>query len=301
MSLPDYKRLDFKDILIDHDGPVVTIWINRAKQRNTINTNIIEELIQIFELVDRDDRVRVVILTAEPTAPAFCSGADISGGWDVLWEEEAEKEGPQAHRDGGGRAALAIYRCRKITIAAVNGHAAGAGITALQLPFDIRFVWAGAKLTFPFIRRGIVPEATSSYLLPRLLGHSRANSLLLTGEIVTPDSPHIQGLYHQILPTRDGVYPTAKAFANELAANTSQTSIAFAKGLLQHPGDSIEENHLLDSRAMKILAASKDGAEGVQSFKERRLPKFVGSLSRDLTDWFPWWRRLDVKHLKAKL
>lgn len=112
--------------------------------------------------------------------------------------------------------------------------------------------------------------------------------MLLTGETVTPDSPHIRDLYHKILPTRDAVYPAAKALADELAASTSQTSVAFTKGLLQHPGDSIEENHLLDSRVMKITAASKDGAEGVQSFLERRPPKFVGVLAKDLTDWFPW-------------
>ncbi len=113
---------------------------------------------------------------------------------------------------------------------------------------------------------------------------------------MTPDSPHIRDLYHQILPTRDGVYPAAKALAEELAANTSQTSIALAKGLLQHPGSSIEENHLLDSRVMKITAASKDGAEGVQSFRERRLPKFVGTLSKDLTDWYPWVSHPSLLH-----
>ncbi|XP_006459494.1 hypothetical protein AGABI2DRAFT_184169 [Agaricus bisporus var. bisporus H97] len=295
----DYNH--YKDISVDRDGPVLTICINRAKRRNTINSNLIEELIHVFGLVDQDDQIRVAILTAEPTAPAFCSGADISGGWDVLWKPDAEKEGPQAHRDDGGRASIAIYRCRKITISAVNGHAAGAGLTTFQLPFDIRLIWAGAKLTFPFVRRGIVPEATSSYLLPRLLGHSRANSLILTGETVTPDSPHIRDLYHQILPTRDAVYPAAKALADELAASTSQVSIAFAKGLLQHPGDSIEENHLLDSKAIKATAGSKDAAEGVKAFFEKRTPKYTGVLSNDLPHWVPWWRRLDIKHLKSKL
>ena len=180
-------------------------------------------------------------------------------------------------------------------------------MTGLHLPFDFRFVWAGAKLTFPFVRRGIVPEgthclnlnvlhnvetffieATSSYLLPRLVGLSRANSLLLTGATVSPDSPYIKELYHQILPTREAVYPAAKTFAEELAANTSQVSIAYTKGLLQHPGDSLEENHLLDSRAMKLSANSEDGAEGALSFKERRLPKFTGTLSKNLSPWYPW-------------
>lgn len=131
-------------------------------------------------------------------------------------------------------------------------------------------------------------EATSSYLLPRLVGLSRANSLLLTGATVLPESPYIKELYHQILPTREAVYPAAKAFAEELAANTSQVSIAYAKGLLQHPGDSLEENHLLDSRAMKLSSKSEDGAEGALSFKERRMPKFTGTLSKNLSPWYPW-------------
>jgi len=245
--------------------------------------------------------VRVVVLTSETTAGAYCAGADISGGWDVLWDPAEEKEGPHAHRDSGGKTSLAIYRCRKITIAAVNGHAAGVGMTAMQLPFDFRFVWAGAKLTFPFVRRGIVPEATSSYLLPRLLGHSRANSLLLTGATFSADSPIVQGLYHQILPTREEVFPAALAFAKELAATTSQVSIAVAKGLLQNPGDTVEENHLIDSRAMRTLGGTADGEEGIRSFIEKREPKFTGTLSKDLGPWYPWWREVNTRHRGSKL
>ncbi|KAF8150020.1 peroxisomal enoyl-CoA-hydratase [Crassisporium funariophilum] len=301
MSVPDYGKQDYKDIIASLEGSVLTVLINRAKQRNTFTGRLCYELIHVFDLCDRDDRVRAVICTAEHTAAAYCSGADISGGWAGLWSEESEKEGEHAHRDGGGILSMAILRCRKITIAAVNGHAAGIGMTALHLPFDFRFVWGGAKLTFPFVRRGIVPEATSTYLLPRLIGISRANSLFLTGGTVTPDSPYIKDLYHQIIPTREAVYPAAKSFAEELAANTSQVSIAYTKALLQHPGDSIEENHLLDSRAIKLSASSADGTEGIQSFLERRPPKFTGTLSKDSSPWFPWWRRVDVTHRKAKL
>ncbi|GLB36147.1 putative enoyl- hydratase isomerase family protein [Lyophyllum shimeji] len=301
MSSSDYSALGFKDIVLSLDGSVAVISLNRPKHRNSINKNIIEELIQAFNLFDKDDRVRVVILTADPSAPAFCSGADISGGWDLLWDAEAEKEGDHAHRDSGGTLSVVIYRCRKITIAAVNGHAAGAGITAFQLPFDFRFVWAGAKLTFPFVRRGISAEATSTYLLPRLLGHSRASALLLTGATVTPESNLIQDLYYQIIPTREEVFPVAKAFAKELAANTSQPSVTYTKALLQHPGDSIEENHLLDSRAIRILGRSNDAVEGVNSFKERRSPMFTDTLSSRSDPWFPWWRSWDITHRKSKL
>ena len=118
--------------------------------------------------------------------------------------------------------------------------------------------------------------AVSSYLLPKLVGLSRANSLVLGGETLKPTSPLISLLYHRILPTREEVYPAAKAFAQDLAENTAQVSVAYAKGLLHHPGDSPEENHLLDSRAMKLLAGSHDGGEGVKAFMEKRKPNFTG-------------------------
>ncbi|KAJ7707551.1 peroxisomal enoyl-CoA-hydratase [Mycena rosella] len=304
MSAPDYSALGFINILVSLDGPVLVILMNRAKQRNSWIGSVPGELQKVFDLADKDDRVRVVILTSEHTAPAYCAGADISGGWNVLWDPEEEKEGHHAHRDSGGKTSLVIYRCRKITIAAVNGHAAGVGMTAMQLPFDFRFVWAGAKLTFPFVRRGIVPEGASLtflYLLPRLIGQSRANSLLLTGATFTADSPIVAALYHQILPTREAVFPAALAFAKELAATTSQVSIAVAKGLIQHPGDSAEENHLYDSLAMRTLGGTADGEEGIRSFKEKREPKFSGTLSKDLGPWHPWWRDVNTTHRKAKL
>ncbi|KII85076.1 hypothetical protein PLICRDRAFT_45187 [Plicaturopsis crispa FD-325 SS-3] len=303
MASPDfsYGTLGFQDIIVTLDAGVATVLINRAKQRNTFGRVISSELLRVFELFDKDDRVRVVIMTAEPTAPAYCSGADISGGWGGLWKPESEKEGEHAHRDSGGVLTIAILRCRKITIAAVNGHAAGIGMTAMQLPFDLRFVWEGAKLTFPFVRRGIAPESAASFLLPRLLGHSRANSLLLTGEVVDPSSPHLQGLYHKIIPAREDVYPEALAYARELAAQTSQTAVAITKGLLQHPGATIEENHLLDSRALRILGGAGDAAEGARAFKERRPVAFADTLSKNLTSWYPWWTSIDIKHRQSKL
>jgi len=136
--------------------------------------------------------------------------------------------------------------------------------------------------------------AVSSWLLPKLIGLSRANSLLLTGEVVGPNHPHISALYHQVLPTREAVYPAAKALATQLAATTGQVAVAYAKGLLHHPGDSVEENHLLDSRAMKLLASAHDGGEGVKAFMEKRKAKLTDTLSKHSSPWYPWVCRLVI-------
>ncbi|EIW57639.1 peroxisomal enoyl-CoA-hydratase [Trametes versicolor FP-101664 SS1] len=300
MSTPDYAKLGFTAIRVELDSSVAVVTLTRSKQRNTFSAELVDDLIKSFDLFDRDDRVRVVVLTAEPTSPAFCAGADISGGWGGLFNPEDQKEGEHAHRDTGGKVAMAIFRCRKITISAVNGHAVGVGVTGLQLPFDIRFVWAGARLAFPFVRRGIAPEACSSFLLPKLLGHSRALSLFLTGQTVTPDSPLISGLYHSILPTREEVFPAALALAKDLAANTSQTAAAVTKALVWHGYDTMEEQHIVDSRAIRVLGLSADAAEGALSFKERRAPKFADTLAK-LAPWMPWWKEVSVAHRKSKL
>lgn len=206
---------------------------------------------------------------------------------------------------------MAIFRCRKITIAAVNGHAVGVGVTGLQLPFDFRFAWEDAKLALPFVRRGITPEgpssyrphphpptpaaqskgrraATSTYLLPHLVGHAHATALLLTGGTFTPKSPHLAGLYHAVLPARAHVLPAALAFAQELAAATSQPAVACTKALLWRGARSIEAQHLLDSRALRELAVGRDAAEGARAFKERRPARFGETLSQSVASWMPW-------------
>ncbi|OSD06654.1 peroxisomal enoyl-CoA-hydratase [Trametes coccinea BRFM310] len=300
MSVTDYTNLGFTTIRVQLDGAIAVVTLARTKQRNTFVQPLAEDLIKAYDILDRDDRVRVVVLTAEPDAPAFCAGADLNGGWERILTEEAENEGEHAHRDSGGQVTMAIFRCRKITIVAVNGHAVGVGFTGLQLPCDIRFAWAGAKLAFPFVRRGIAPEACSSYLLPRLIGHSRAMALFITGATVTPDSPLLDGLYYAILSKREDVFPAALALAKDLAENTSGTAIAVTKALVWRGFDNIEEQHIVDSRAIRILARSPDAEEGAVAFKQRRAPKFADKLSR-LSPWMPWWREINVKHRKSRL
>ena len=130
--------------------------------------------------------------------------------------------------------------------------------------------------------------AASTYLLPRLLGYSRTVGLLLSGGTISPDSPLLQGLYHATFPNREDVFPAALAFAHELAANTSQTAVAWTKALLWRGADSIEGQHILDSRGISDLSSRGDGAEGVQAFKEHRSVRFSDVLSRDLSEFVPW-------------
>ncbi|KAF5391579.1 hypothetical protein D9757_002521 [Collybiopsis confluens] len=302
MTGADFSTLNLTDVTVklEEDG-ILIVTLNRSRKLNMFSERMSSELLRVFQLGDQDDRVRVIILTADPAAPAFCAGADmdeIVNGSALLGRKE-DKE--HEHRDPGGQVAMAIYNNRKITISAINGHASGTGITALQIPFDIRFIWAGAKLAFPFIRLGIVPESTSTYLLSRLIGESNASYVLLTGDGVKPDSPIISTLYHKTFPNRTDVLPAAIALAKNLASGTGQVSMAYTKGLLHRPGASVEENHLLESRAMKLIGTSKDTVEGAQSFMQRRPPKFRDTLSEHASSWFPWWSPLDVKHPKSKL
>ncbi|KAJ4479790.1 ClpP/crotonase-like domain-containing protein [Lentinula edodes] len=246
------------------------------------------DLVQIFEWGDQNDCVRVIVLTADPAASLFCVGADmkeVMRGSTLLGRTEVREED---HRDPGGQVALAIYNNRKVTIAAVNGNSAGSGFTSLQLPFDFRLTWTGAIISLPFLRLGILPESISTYLLSRLIGESRATSILLNGTVQKAESPAMSPLYAMILPTRQDVFPRALALAKDLAMNLSSVSVAYTKGLLHHPGSSPEEHHLLDSRGIKILGASKDGAEGLKAFVQRRQPVFQDLLSKNSPKWYPW-------------
>ncbi|KAF7328000.1 Enoyl-CoA hydratase isomerase family protein [Mycena kentingensis (nom. inval.)] len=284
----DYAALGLKTLLVSLDGAVLVVTQNRSKHANTWDRAVPFELIRVFEAADKDDRVCVVIVTADHTkSPAYCAGAalDAGKGWDSIYSEAELQQGRHSHRDTGGQTSLAIYRCRKLTIAAVNGHAAGVGMTTMQLPFDFRFVWAGAKLTFPNLD---LPPCASARHIACLLSPPHRQRLLL------PDSPALNGLYHQVLPTRDAVFPAALVFAQELASTTSMLSVAVTKSLIQHPGDSIEESHIHESRALSELAQGPDAAEGVISFLEKRKPKFPGTLSDDLGGWFPWVRLLTL-------
>jgi len=243
---------------------------------------------------DQDDSVRVVVVKG--AGKAFCAGADLSAGGSAFDRtiQEGRKVAIGEHRDGGGQIALAIFRCRKPVIAAINGHAVGVGIT-MTLPMDIRIASEDAKIGFVFTRRGVVPEACSSWFLPRIVGISKAAEWIYTGRVFRASEEAKSGLFNYVVP-QEKVFDKAMTIAREIAENTSAVSVALSKALLWHglaEGDP-QSAHLIDSRCFYWMGHQKDSHEGVESFLEKRPPKFAMKVSSDMPDFYPWWKEPKV-------
>ncbi|MFO7985028.1 MAG: crotonase/enoyl-CoA hydratase family protein [Desulfatiglandaceae bacterium] len=275
------------------DG-VATITLYRPDELNAFTHIMRKELVEIFARVDTDDAVRVAVVTG--AGKAFCAGADLSVGGSAFERGNLDGETVSIgqHRDGGGQVSLAIYGCRKPVIAAINGSAVGIGIT-MTLPMDIRVAAEDAKIGFVFARRGVVPEACSSWFLPRIVGISKAAELVYTGRVFRAADEVHSGLFNYVLPAQE-VVPKAKALAREIAENTSAVSVALSKGLLWH--GLVEEDpqsvHLIDSRCFFWAGQEKDAHEGVRSFLEKRSPQFTMSPTQDMPDFYPWWKEPKV-------
>ncbi len=270
------------------------VTLHRPEQMNAFTPVMAKELIEIFAEADRDDAVRAVVVTG--SGKAFCAGADLSFGRDTF--DISKREGREVpvseHRDRGGKVALAIFNCRKPVIGAINGHAVGIGIT-MTLPMDIRIAAEDAKIGFVFVRRGVVPEACSSWFLPRITGIAKATELVYTGRVFRAEEEAACGLFNYVLP-REEVLSKAMAIAGEIAVQTSAVSVALSKALLWH---GLSENdpqsvHLIDSRCFHWSGRSRDSQEGVQSFLEKRAPNFTMSPARDMPDFYPWWKEPKV-------
>ena len=243
------------------------------------------ELIEAFDQADADDDVRAIVVTGE--GRGFCAGADLErGGSTFDWRDRAGDG--DVPRDGGGQVVLRIFDCTKPVIAAINGPAVGVGIT-MTLPMDVRIAAEGAKLGFVFARRGIVPEACSSWFLPRLVGISRAVEWAMSGRVFASEEALEAGLVRSLHPA-DEVLDAARAIAREIADNTAPVSVALARRLLwsmlgaAHP----MEAHRADSRGMLARGQSDDVREGVASFLEKRAPEFADRVSDGLPDVMPW-------------
>ncbi|MDK3026345.1 crotonase/enoyl-CoA hydratase family protein [Cupriavidus taiwanensis] len=268
------------------DG-VATITLHRPDQLNAFTAQMMHELIAAFDATDADDNVRAVIVTG--SGRAFCAGADLSGGSSTFDFEKRYGASPDtAHRDGGGRVSLRIFRSLKPVIAAVNGAAVGVGVT-MQLPMDIRLASTDAKFGFVFARRGITPEAASSWFLSRVVGISTALEWCYTGRVFTAQEAHERGLVRSLHAPED-LLPAAQAIAREIAANAAPVSVAISRQLIwrmagaSHP----MEAHKLDSRAIQSRGRSADVKEGVSAFLEKRPAAFPETVSQDMPDFFDW-------------
>jgi len=276
------------------ESGVAKITLYRPDRMNALTGIMRKELIEIFSEADRDDTVRVVVLTG--AGKAFCAGADLSSGSSTFDQSKkgSRKVTISEHRDGGGQISLAIFSCRKPVIAAINGHAVGVGIT-MTLPMDIRIVAEDAKIGFVFTRRGVVPDACSSWFLPRIVGISKATELIYTGRVFRAAEEANSGLFNYVVPGNE-VLPKAMTIAKEIAENTSAVSVALSKALLWHglTEDDPQSVHLIDSRCFYWVGQQKDAYEGVQSFLEKRPPKFTMSASVDMPNFYPWWKEPKV-------
>ena len=281
------------DIATEVADGVLTITLDRPDKLNAFTGRMMHELIEAFDRADADDDVRVVIVTG--AGRAFCAGADLSSGastFDVAARGDEVGVGTDPHglqRDGGGRVSLRIFSSTKPVIAAINGPAVGVGAT-MTLPMDIRLASESARFGFVFSRRGIVPEACSSWFLPRVVGISQAQEWVITGRVFDAEEALRGGLVRSVHPP-DELLPAAHAIAREIVDSTAPVSVALARQMLWRMlgADHPMEAHKVDSRGIVSRGASDDVREGVTSFLEKRPAVFPMRVSDGMPDFYPWW------------
>jgi enoyl-CoA hydratase/carnithine racemase len=275
-------------ILYSVDEKIATITLNRPEKLNAFNGELLQMFIDTLDETDADDNVRAVIVTG--AGRAFCAGADLSAGAKTFdYDARTDRTEDQKRRDGGGLVSLRIYESKKPIISAVNGAAVGVGST-MQLPMDIRIAGESARFGFVFSRRGVVPEACSSYFLPRVVGISQALEWVYSGRVFDAQEALAGGLVKQVVPD-DQLMETARAVAREIAANTSAVSVALCRHMLWRMlgADHPMEAHKIDSLGIAQMGAKPDAYEGVSSFLEKRQPEFNMKVSSDMPEFFPWW------------
>ena len=277
----------YEQILYSVEDRILTLTLNRVERLNAFTGVMCRELIDAFDRADADDSVRAVIVTG--AGKAFCAGADLGGGSKTFdASARGARDSIEEHRDGGGLLTLRIYDSKKPVIAAINGAAVGIGIT-MTLPMDIRIASTGARMGFVFARRGIVPEACSSWFLPRVVGISRAAEWVYTGRVFGAEEALAGGLVSRLVAPED-LLTTARAIAHEIADNTSAMSVALTRQMLwkmlgaDHP----MEAHRIDSKAVYWTGRAADAHEGVSAFLEKRAAKFTLKPSA-MPEFYPWW------------
>ena len=288
--------MEFKTIIYKKENQILTITLNRPERLNAFTGQMMDDLIAAFDEAGKDDDIRVVVVTG--AGRGFCAGADLGAGADTFNRDVRDNkdqrpikgENLEWLRDGGGRTTLAIYECPKPIIAAINGPAVGVGVT-MTLPMDIRLASDKARFGLVFARRGLVPEAASSWFLPRIVGISKALEWTYSGKVFSSEEALSGGLVRSVHSSEE-LLEEAYKISNEIIENTSSVSVALTRQMLwkmlgaDHP----MEAHKVDSRAIYALGKGADAKEGVNSFLEKRTPEFPNKVSEDMPEFFPWWK-----------
>ncbi len=284
--------MQYEQIVTEVADGVLTITLHRPDRLNAWTSTMGDELIAAFDEADADDAVRAVIVTG--AGRGFCAGADLAGGGATFDYRERDAQGP-VPRDGGGRLTLRIFDSTKPVIAAINGPAVGVGAT-MTLAMDVRMAAEGAKIGFVFARRGIVPEACSSWFLPRAVGISRAMEWVATGRVFPAQEGLQAGLIRSVHPAGE-LLDAARGLAREIADNTAPVSVALARRMMwtmlgaEHPMLA----HRADSRGMFYRGQSADAAEGISAFLEKRAAEFPDRVSDGLPEILPGWSAPDFR------
>lgn len=282
---------DFTQIKYEIDGPVATITLSRPEKMNAYTRHMMGEICAAMDMADGNDAVRAVIFTGAGER-AFCAGADLTpegGGGPFSSDEPVDDLSDESVRDGGGRLTLRLFQSSKPLISACNGVAVGIGAT-MQLPMDFRLAADTARYGFVFARRGIVPEAASSWFLPKIVGISQALEWCMTGRVFDAEEALRGGLVRSVHPAAE-LLDAARGLALEIADNTSAVSVAMTRAMLWRlsAADHPMMAHRVDSRSIFRLSKGADAHEGIESFLEKRPPEFPGKVSRDMPDFYPWW------------
>ena len=296
----------FETIITDVADGIFTLTLNRPDRMNAFTPQMMAEMCAAFDMADADDAVRAVIVTG--AGKAFCAGADLAGGgatFDYAKRPDKLEQGSPIRddgsvdydhpgvRDNGGKLTLRIFACKKPVIGAINGAAVGIGAT-MQLPMDFRLASENARFGFVFARRGIVPEAASSWFLPRLVGIGQALEWCYSGRVFGADEALAGGLVRSI-HAPDDLLPAARAFAEKLTAESAPVSVALTRNMMwrmmgaAHPMDA----HRLDSRLIWSRGSSGDAGEGVASFLEKRPATYPDRVSANLPHFSPWMDDVD--------
>ncbi len=291
MALPT-SLPTFETLLYDVQDGIATVTLHRPEKMNAFTTQMRDDLVAVFDETDKNDDVRVVIITG--AGKAFCAGAELSAGgktfdYDSRGESARDKYKVNGiYRDGGGIATLRIFKSLKPVIGAINGAAVGIGAT-MTLPMDIRLASDKARIGFVFGKIGVVPEACSTWFLPRIVGLQQAMDWVYSADILTAEQALAGRLVKAVVPAEQ-LLAEAHALAHKYIDHRSPVSIALMRQMLlrnhamPHPRDA----HAVESLAM-LHTSRHDGKEGVASFNEKRTPAYTGRASDGLGDFYPWW------------